>query len=160
LTHGERSLEEPISNDSSDAVTDNLRELAAAANAMQGEHVVTATDLQGKKPLDFKIAHDASPSASQPCGIFHQNQPGSTSLAGTETTALPRYTIKTVGPSGWEHIENAEQWSDLLLRRGHEVWADGVVNMIVELVDVPARIEATRGKKLEEIVDAGGDKVD
>jgi hypothetical protein len=41
LTHGERSLEEPISSDSSDAVTDNLRELAAAANAMQGEHIVS-----------------------------------------------------------------------------------------------------------------------
>jgi hypothetical protein len=159
LTHGECSLEEPISSDSSDAVTDNLRELAAAANAMQGEHIVTATGSQGQKPLDSKTAHDAPPSASQPCGIFQQNQLTSTSFAGTGTTALPRYTIKTVGPNGWEHIENVEQWNDLLLRRGHEVWADGVVNMVVELVDVPARIEPTRGRKHEEIVNAGGNKV-
>lgn len=51
-------------------------------------------------------------------------------------TALPRYAIKTVGTEGWETIANAQQWSDLLLRRSRDVWADGVVNLVVELVDV------------------------
>jgi hypothetical protein len=87
--------------DRSNNLTDNLRELAAAANAMQGD---TAAPGVIKCP--------------------------------DETALLPRYVIKTVGLDGWEHVEDAEQWTNLLARRSREVWADGVVNMIVELVDV------------------------
>jgi hypothetical protein len=159
LTHGERSLEGPTSSDGLDTVTDNLRELAAAANAMQGEHVA-ATASHGQKPLHAKTVNDAHPPATQPPGIVQQNQLNSNSLADIETTSLPLYTIKTVGPSGWEHIENAEQWSDLLLRRGREVWADGVVNMIVELVDIPADMKATEGEKDEKMAELRVDRVD
>jgi hypothetical protein len=159
LTHGERSLEGPTSSDGLDTVTDNLRELAAAANAMQGEHV-TATDSHGQKPQDAKTVNDAHPPASRPLGVVQQNQLISNSLADTETISLPLYIIKTVGPSGWEHIENAEQWSDLLLRRGYEIWADGVVNMIIELVDIPAGIKATEGEKDEKIAEFRVDRVD
>jgi hypothetical protein len=85
----------------SNNLTDNLRELAAAANAMQGDHAA----------------------------------PGITEYPD-EAALLPRYVIKTVGLDGWEHVEDAEQWTNLLARRSREIWADGVVNMIVELVDV------------------------
>ncbi|KAH3972333.1 hypothetical protein HBI13_004680 [Parastagonospora nodorum] len=84
-----------------DTLTDNLQELAAAANAMQGD--------------------DTDPLAKEPTH---------------EAALLPRHVIKTVGPTGWEYIADAEQWADLLARRSREVWADGVVNVVVELVDV------------------------
>jgi hypothetical protein len=78
-----------------DLPVDSLRELAAAANAMQSDgSMVVEGDL------------------------------------------LPRYAIKTVGSAGWETVENAEEWKGLLERRGSEVWADGVVTVVVELVDV------------------------
>jgi hypothetical protein len=79
---------------------------------MQGDNAVAGMEPYKEKPID--------PKSVDP-----------------EPTSLPRYTIKTVGPSGWENIDNAEQWTDLLLRRSLEVWTDGVVNMIIELVDVP-----------------------
>lgn len=96
-----------------DTLTDNLQELAAAANAMQGDN----TDALAKKS-----AHEAA--------------------------SLPRHVIKTVGPNGWEYIADAEQWADLLARRGREVWADGVVNVVVELVDV--QVEETSEEMEEE----------
>jgi hypothetical protein len=74
--------------------TDNLRELAAAANAMQGDGVVADGDL------------------------------------------LPRYAVKTVGSGGWETVETGDEWDGMLERRGREVWADGVISVVVELVDV------------------------
>ena len=92
-----------------DTLTGNLQELAAAANAMQGDN----TDALAKK-----AAHEAA--------------------------LLPRHVIKTVGPNGWERIADAEQWADLLARRSQEVWADGVVNVVVEL-----EVEDT-GKGMEE----------
>lgn len=61
---------------------------------------------------------------------------------------LPRHTIKTVGPNGWEIIGNEGQWCDLLARRGHEIWVDGTINLIVELVDVPVPTERAMGGKL------------
>ncbi|KAF2031320.1 hypothetical protein EK21DRAFT_63466 [Setomelanomma holmii] len=56
---------------------------------------------------------------------------------GQRSSRLPIYNIKTVGPTGWEVIQNAEQWSDLLQRRSQEVWADGIVNIVVELTEGP-----------------------
>jgi hypothetical protein len=97
-------------------LTDDLRELAVAANAMQGENLTSNGDELAKKPSSL-----------------------------LDETTLPRHVVKTVGPSGWEHVENAEQWNDLLSRRSREVWADGIVNMIVELIDV--HVEET-GKEI------------
>jgi hypothetical protein len=107
----ERSSNSVAAVDSFNHLTDNLRELAAAANAMQGDNVTI----------------------------------GRHSSHGAVSTHLPAHVIKTVGPNGWEVIENAEQWGDLLRRRSLEVWADGIVNMIVELADVPVP-SATGGK--------------
>jgi hypothetical protein len=86
-----------------DKLKDNLRELAAAANAMQGDSAMTDTRAQ--------------------------------KLSGASYSSLPRHVIKTVGSGGFETIDNALDWEDLLLRRSREVWADGKLNMIVELVD-------------------------
>jgi hypothetical protein len=85
-----------------DNLTDNLRELAAAANAMQGDS--TLTDSRAQK------------------------------LSDASYSSLPRHVIKTVGSGGFETIDDALDWGDLLLRRSREVWADGKLNMIVELV--------------------------
>jgi hypothetical protein len=87
--------------------TNNLRELAAAANAMQNDTIMASTETSPSR------VDDSAP-----------------------TAALPRYAIKTVGTEGWDTIGNAQQWSDLLLRRSRDVWADGVVNLVVELIDV------------------------
>jgi hypothetical protein len=87
-----------------DNLTDNLRELAAAANAMQGDSAMTDTRAQ--------------------------------KLSDPSYSSLPRHVIKTVGPGGFETIDDALDWENLLLRRSREVWADGKLNMIVELVDL------------------------
>ena len=44
-----------------------------------------------------------------------------------------RYTVKTIGPSGWHVIDSAEQWYHILTERAFALWADGVCNVIVEL---------------------------
>ena len=48
-------------------------------------------------------------------------------------SANSRYTIKTVGPTGWQPIDNAETWYHILTERAFATWADGVCNIIVEL---------------------------
>lgn len=105
--------------------TNNLRDMAAAANAIQGN------DADG----------DGSPhtgelqSPSNDAALTAQPSPLASNQADPGPAArLPQHIIKTVGPTGWEVIENDEQWRDLLLRRAHEIWADGVVNVVVELV--------------------------
>ncbi|KAH7078984.1 hypothetical protein BKA63DRAFT_409058 [Paraphoma chrysanthemicola] len=100
--------------DSSDHVTDNLQELAAAANAMQGEH---AAHVGRDSPV-------------------------------LDSARLPACLIKTVGPTGWEIIDSAEEWNALLQRRGSDVWADGVVNLVVELVDEAVASDIGGGGKL------------
>jgi hypothetical protein len=148
LAHQGSSPGGPTTSENPNDVTDNLRELAAAANAMQGDNVVAP--------------QQPSTSTSQNIGSLPQAQLSSVAPVDSEPTSLPRYTVKTVGPSGWEHIENAEQWTDLLLRRSREVWTDGVVNIIIEMVDVPAGVEkAVRlegsavGKKDEAVAEEG-----
>ncbi|KAH7078283.1 hypothetical protein FB567DRAFT_131779 [Paraphoma chrysanthemicola] len=100
--------------DSSDRLTDNLQELAAAANAMQGEHAA-------------HVGRDSP---------------------GLDVVRLPAYVIKTVGPSGWEVIDSADEWNGLLKGRASEVWADGVVNLVVELVDGVAALDVGGREKL------------
>jgi hypothetical protein len=115
-------------------LTDNLRELAAAANAMQSDNNIINGEGSAKKNIDMVTTNEGGT-------LGDGGAIAADSLADPETTLLPRHVIKTVGPNGWEVIEDAEQWSNLLMRRGLEVWADGVVNMIVELVDIPSRME-------------------
>ncbi|KAH7405959.1 hypothetical protein DE146DRAFT_429372 [Phaeosphaeria sp. MPI-PUGE-AT-0046c] len=98
--------------------TDNLRELAAAANAMQSDTVMTSVEADNHHNGTTPMRGSLSPSND------------------TTASRIPRYVIKTVGSNGWEVITNAQQWYDLLRRRSRDVWADGVVNLVVELVDV------------------------
>lgn len=111
----------PDTTEEPDDVTDNLRELAAAANAMQGDSIMTDTQAHAKKS------------------------------ASLSDSLLPRYIIKTVGPDGWEFVENEQQWNHLLLRRSREVWADGILNMVVELTDVRMEEKGKEGAKSESI---------
>ncbi|OSS45916.1 hypothetical protein B5807_08007 [Epicoccum nigrum] len=61
------------------------------------------------------------------------------------TGSASRYTVKTIGPTGWQLIESAESWYDALTERAFATWADGVCNIIVELhIDQPeSAVEAT-----------------
>ncbi|KZM19792.1 uncharacterized protein EKO05_0004082 [Ascochyta rabiei] len=91
--------------------SENLRGLAAAANALQPDK-----DDQLRPPTP---THDVS----------------------------PRYTVKTIGPMGWQVVDNAETWYHVLTERAFAAWADGVCNFIVELrgfahVLPPARKES------------------
>ncbi|KAF1913787.1 hypothetical protein BDU57DRAFT_502602 [Ampelomyces quisqualis] len=58
-----------------------------------------------------------------------------------DTTRLPRYLVKTVGPTGWVYIDDAAQWEKVRAQSSVEVWADGVVNVVVELVDGAVALE-------------------
>lgn len=77
---------------------ENLRGLAAAANALQP---------------------DKNDQKHQPCI--------------PTCNASSRYTIKTIGPAGWQTIDNAETWYHILTERAFATWADGVCNIIIEL---------------------------
>lgn len=126
LVQQERRFIPPPPVGGTPTLTDSLRNMAAAANAMQGESAATGGDAQAKK---------AALSSTSPNAI--NSTRASLNQSDVEVTQLPRYTVKTIGTNGWEVIQDAEQWKDLLLRRGQEVWADGIANMIVELVDIP-----------------------
>ena len=84
--------------------TESLRDLAAAANALQPDKDKDKDEQQSQ----------ASTSTPLP-------------------TSSVRYTVKTIGPSGWHVIDSAEQWYHILTERAFALWADGVCNVIVEL---------------------------
>ncbi|KAJ4383929.1 hypothetical protein N0V86_000772 [Didymella sp. IMI 355093] len=44
-----------------------------------------------------------------------------------------KYTVKTLGSSGWQIIDSAQTWYHVLTERAFALWADGVCNIIVEL---------------------------
>jgi len=118
--------------------TNSLQTMAAAANAMQGDSAAGS----GRATV---------PDTSKP-----QNNDDAMDL---DVARLPRYVMKTIGPNGWEVIENAEQWNDMLLRRGQEVWADGIVNMVVELVDIHVPLEELIGGDRQLLVSSGGEAI-
>jgi hypothetical protein len=138
-------------------LTDNLRELAAAANAIQSDNITSNAETAVNEPTSTGIVSDPSVLPPSQDSLAAPQPP-----SNPEPTLLPRYVIKTVGPSGWEYIKDAEQWKELLSRRSIDIWADGVVNMIVDLVDVPIgqeqvteRGEADVGQQGEDIVKDG-----
>ncbi|KAF1365920.1 hypothetical protein EJ07DRAFT_150395 [Lizonia empirigonia] len=88
-----RATSEPLGAED----TENLRGLAAAANALQPD----------------------KDDQTRPC----------TPTQG----ASPQYTVKTIGPTGWQVIDSAESWYHVLTERAFATWADGVCNIIVEL---------------------------
>lgn len=51
------------------------------------------------------------------------------------STAVPRHVIKTIGASGWSIIDTEQDWYHVLREKAFAVWADGVCNVLVELID-------------------------
>jgi hypothetical protein len=99
-----------LSHNTSLKDTDNLRGLAVAANALHSPTIDPVTSHNGHTtPPDVPIApKSAEPKSAQ-------------------------YTVKTIGPTGWQVIDNAETWYHVLTERAFATWADGVCNIIVEL---------------------------
>ncbi|OAL56973.1 hypothetical protein IQ07DRAFT_24186 [Pyrenochaeta sp. DS3sAY3a] len=121
---------------------ENLRGLAAAANALSGEakgdtaldeaHRTSRTAASPEaEPGNSKHTLSAPPSSSAP------NATLSSTRATDTDKQLPRYVIKTLGTDGWQAISGAKEWYDMLLEKAFAVWADGVHNVFIELVDVP-----------------------
>jgi hypothetical protein len=114
--------------------TDNLRGLAAAANALQTEHAQhgasSATAL-----IAQSFSADGTPSVlpTQTSAVNHHSVFPIDSHS--ETKSLPRYAIKSIGPQGWRDVRNADDWYSVLREKAFAVWADGVCNVLVELVD-------------------------
>jgi len=40
-----------------------------------------------------------------------------------------------MGPNGWREIRSMDDWYSVLREKAFSVWADGVCNVLVELVD-------------------------
>ncbi|CAO2657393.1 Nn.00g035190.m01.CDS01 [Neocucurbitaria sp. VM-36] len=74
----------------------------------------------------------------------------------TKAKHLPRYVIKTVGPDGWKIISNAKNWYDVLLEKAFAIWADGVCNVLIELVDIPTPVQLTVPTPFQGGIDSGG----
>ncbi|CAN9318261.1 unnamed protein product [Alternaria alternata] len=114
--------------------TDNLRGLAAAANALQTEHAQ-------HEALPSTTCLSQSSSADGPHSVLPNptstlnNYPIFPNDSHQEIRSLPRYTIKSIGPQGWRDVRNADDWYSVLREKAFAVWADGVCNVLVELVD-------------------------
>ncbi|RII24015.1 hypothetical protein CUC08_Gglean012847 [Alternaria sp. MG1] len=114
--------------------TDNLRGLAAAANALQTEHAQ-------HEALPSTACLSQSSSADGPHSVLPNptstlnNYPIFPNDSHQEIRSLPRYTIKSIGPQGWRDVRNADDWYSVLREKAFAVWADGVCNVLVELVD-------------------------
>ncbi|KAH7402637.1 hypothetical protein BKA66DRAFT_5978 [Pyrenochaeta sp. MPI-SDFR-AT-0127] len=139
---------------------DNLRGLAAAANALSNENAneeVTAPGLappaEGRQrpishaSLAVEPSTSPEPSPAHPDDAFSV-APSTSELKGhqvfddtdAELKLLPHHVIKTIGPEGWRIISNAKEWYAMLLEMAFAIWADGVCNVLVELVDMPDQV--------------------
>ncbi|KAL1796516.1 hypothetical protein ACET3X_005056 [Alternaria dauci] len=114
--------------------TDNLRGLAAAANALQTEHTQHGT-LSSTACLPQHSLADGAPSVLPTPTSTLNNSPIVPNDSHQETMSLPRYIIKSIGPQGWRNVRNADDWYSVLREKAFAVWADGVCNVLVELVD-------------------------
>lgn len=122
--------------------TGNLQGLAAAANALQTEdahHEPSTTDHRSPSALfvDTSIPKDVSPASPTSISTV-SNNPIVSADHDPEAQCLPRYIIKSLGSEGWREIRNVDDWYSVLREKVFAVWADGVCNVLVELVDVPA----------------------
>jgi hypothetical protein len=114
--------------------TGNLRGLAAAANALQTEHAQhgASSSTACFSPSSPADGNPSVPPISTAAASHHPSFPND---SHPETRSLPRYAIKSVGPQGWRDIRNADDWYSVLREKAFAVWADGVCNVLVELVD-------------------------
>jgi hypothetical protein len=63
------------------------------------------------------------------------------------SSASVQYTVKTIGPSGWQVIDSAQTWYHVLTERAFAMWADGVCNIIVELGGAQTVRKATQASE-------------
>jgi hypothetical protein len=122
----------------SESGSDNLRGLAAAANALQsgdahhGPGIIPAETIAHFSSSEHTISVPPTPiSAVDNTPMFDMHHESGAEL-------LPRYIVKSIGPEGWREIRNADDWYSVLREKAFAVWADGVCNVLVELVDVPS----------------------
>lgn len=54
-----------------------------------------------------------------------------------DTRLLSCCVIKSLGPEGWRQICNADDWCSVLREKAFAVWADGICNVLVEMVKPP-----------------------
>lgn len=161
---------------------ESLRGLAAAANALSNEDAIgedtaprsapptesrqrsvgqisqrlqsnTSSETLPTRP-DASLPEETVPLASTLSAV-NENQ-GPTTDIDTDVSLLPPYVIKTIGPDGWKVITNAKDWYDVLLEKAFAVWADGVCNVLVELVDLPAPVQTMAAAPIQRVVDTGG----
>lgn len=118
------------------APDNNLRGLAAAANALQTEDVpqgpVAISKCTGMPPADD--VSDVLPPPASAAAL----RPTMDKCNNSGSRLLSRCVIKSIGPDGWRHIRNADDWYSVLREKAFAVWADGICNVVVELVDPSA----------------------
>ena len=120
--------------------TENLRGLAAAANALQTEHAHRESSTTGEAVSTTSVApvlstEDASCLLPAPTSAVTRNSIFSTKSEADAKLLLPRYVIKSLGLKGWREIHSTDDWYSVLREKAFSVWADGVCNVLVELVD-------------------------
>jgi hypothetical protein len=124
--------------------TGSLQGLAAAANALQTEDTHHELGAMGNRSPSTLFADPSIPkgvSSASPTSVsIVNNNPIDHADHDVETQLLPRYVIKSIGPEGWREIRNADDWYSVLREKAFAVWADGVCNVLVELIDVPASV--------------------
>jgi hypothetical protein len=121
-----------------DAGTDNLRGLAAAANALQSEHTQQGPGQPFPTISTARHSFPEDASGVPPTPVSAVNETHTFNIGhGHDAELLPRFVIKSIGPEGWREIRNADDWYSVLREKAFAVWADGVCNVLVELVDVP-----------------------
>jgi hypothetical protein len=113
--------------------TDSLRGLAAAANALQTEHALHGAPSSTTSPTQASVDENLSVLPTPTSAVGHQPLFPADDLV--ETKSLPRYAIRSIGPQGWRDIRNADDWYSVLREKAFAVWADGVCNVLVELMD-------------------------
>jgi hypothetical protein len=122
--------------------SNNLRGLAAAANALQTEHapresIAMSKSTSGATATEIPPVDDVSLASPIPtsAATLHTSMDRCTD---TDTRLLSRCVIKSIGPEGWRQIRNADDWYSVLREKAFAVWADGICNVLVELVDQSA----------------------
>lgn len=129
---------------SADSMREDLRGLAVAATALQKKQDDSTRSDTAHHPsqnivgISSAMTQNSSPinSPNQMHAILPTEHIAS-DAEKSEERMLPRYSIRTLSENGWESIDNAEQWSKVLMQRACDVWADGTLNVIVELLDIP-----------------------
>ncbi|CAA9965722.1 hypothetical protein PTMSG1_09081 [Pyrenophora teres f. maculata] len=123
--------------------TESLRGLAAAANALQTEsaqreEASTTGEAWSTTPVTHPPStEDTSTFLPTPTSAITRNLVFNAQNAAADAKLnFPRYIIKSLGPKGWREIHTMDDWYSVLREKAFSVWADGVCNVLVELVDL------------------------